>query len=457
MKRREFLLMSAAAAGLSACAQASEAAAPALGEAPDPPPVPPGDPDDLSAEELAETALLEIEALAALGADEIETVLAEGTGFSTRSVITPNSMSSIFPVPPLTQALRDAYAARKYRNVPASERPMPVWPSLTRAPDYLHLAGYGLAAPEFVLSSDLLTKLADRNAFTLNSTDPVIVFGLRGCRMAAGGEEAGWAAEHAVVVEAPTHLAPKCLVGLWRPSDRQIALFRSSTVPAAHNMYSSLAEQGNGTSLLPTGLYRYIRGDHKASKPASIQRGALRMNEDRYAVLRTAAELTYDPFLPTTAWTRGAAHNIHAAGLSDVFDSAGCQVVHGTYIKPERLKTKGAWDAFRRFAGTVDESGAAPASGSQTNYQYMLLTGLEAALAYHGGADFEAGYQPLRFGSSGQRVADLQTGLIADHGSAVSSLAVNGRFDMQTSFGVLLESKFLTDEYQSPVYVPGAA
>jgi len=255
------------------------------------------------------------------------------------------------------------------------------------------------------------------------------------------------------VVETPTHLAPKCLVGLWRPADGQIALFRSSTVPAAHNMYAGLAVQGYGTCLLPTGLYQYVRGNHKAKYPKSIQRGALRINHDAYAVLRTAAELTYDPYLPTTAWTRGAAHNIHAAGLSDMFDSAGGQVVHGTYVRPERLKTKGAWDTFRRFAGTVDETGAAPPATAQANYQYMLLTGLEAALAYHGGADFEAGYSPLRFGSSGQKVADLQAQLITNHGSAVKGLAANGTFDMRTSFGVLLENKFLVNEYTTPVFV----
>jgi hypothetical protein len=451
MKRRDFLMMSAAVAGLGACGQTSVADAP-VEAAPEVAAAPPVDPDALTVEELEETALLEIEELAALGITEIETVLAEGTKFSTKSVLTPNSMSTAFPVPPLTDELRAAFAARKYWDVPTPDRPVPVWPALNKAPDYIHLAGYALAAPEFTLSSDLLARLAERNAFAINAAGPVVVFGLRGCRMVTGGEEAGWASEHAVVVETPTHLAPKCLVGLWRPADGQIALFRSSTVPAAHNMYASLAEQGNGTSLLPTGLYQYMRGDHKASKPKSIQRGALRMN-DSYAVLRTAAELTYDPFLPTTAWTRGAAHNIHAAGLSDIFDSAGCQVVHGTYIKPERLKTKGAWDAFRRFAGTVDETGAAPPATAQKNYQYMLLTGLEAALAYHGGADFEAGYSPLRFGSSGQKVADLQAQLITNHGSAVKGLPANGTFDMLTSFGVLLENKFLVNEYTTPVFV----
>ena len=83
----------------------------------------------------------------------------------------------------------------------------------------------------------------------------------------------------------------------------------------------------------------------------------------------------------------------------------------------------------------------------------MLLTGLEAALAYHGGADFEAGYSPLRFGSSGQKVADLQAQLIINHGSAVKGLAANGMFDMRTSFGVLLENKFLVNEYTTPVFV----
>ena len=447
MKRRTFLALSTATVGISACGHsrqtrdnetmASLVTTPSLAEGL----------DMLTDDQTVDTALQEIEAL---GAIEIEAILGDGSAISTRSILTPDKMAPLFPVPPITEELRASLLGRKYWALPEAERPNTTWPDARRSPDYLHFADFPLTAPKFTLSADVLQLLAARNAFDLRADDPVVVFGLRGCRMQIDANEAVWAPEHALIASTPTHLEKGCVIGLWRPADGQIALFKSSTVPSARYIFIALPQQGAGTSLLPTGLYNYARGDHLASKPKSIQRGALQM-QDTYAVLRTAAEMVYDPFLATTAWTRGAGHNIHAAGRSHDFDSAGCQVVEGTYLKPERLKTTGAWDTFRKFAGTIDETGAAPPATAQRRFQYMLLTGLEAALAYHGGAAFEAAYRPLRFGSSGSRVAELQEALIANHGRAVESLKASGRFDIQTTFAALLENKFEMGDFGSHV------
>ena len=299
------------------------------------------------------------------------------------------------------------------------------------------------------MTADLLALLADRNSFALRTEDPVMVFGLRGCGLPAGMSASGWVAGQELTVSAPTHLKLGCTIGLWRRSDGMIALFRAGTVPAVHYMFMGLAVGGSGTSLMPTGFYEYMRGDHWASKPASIQRGAL-LIQGQYPVLRTAATLSYNPFLETTAWTRGAGHNIHAAGPYDAYWSAGCQVIEGDYVKPERVRTTGAWRPFRLMAGTVDTAGQPPTDG-QKKFQYMLLTGQEAALAYHGTSGFSETYRPLRFGSAGKRVAALQARFLEDHGNAVQGLKETGQFDMVTSFAALIDSKVSQGDFATPI------
>lgn len=368
-----------------------------------------------------------------------------------RSILTPGSMDAAFPNPPITEELRALLKTQKYWNLAEAEREAPVWPAVTTAPDYLHLSLYAAPPESFVLSADILKLLAERNAFALRTEAPVVVFGLRGCRLPEGVNATGWVAEQTLTLAAPTHLDMDCTLGVWRQGDGMIALFRAGTVPAVGYMFTSLVTRGSGTSLLPTGLYEYRRGHHWASKPSSIQRNALMM-QGTYPVLRTAATLSYNPFLQTTAWTLGAGHNIHAGGGNFKYWSAGCQVVRGDYERSARMKTTGAWNDFRMLAGTADADGEAPAGG-QVAYQYMLLTGLEVALAYAGEAGFAETYQPLRFGSTGPGVATLQARLKADYGEGVKNLKENGVFDTATSFAALIDSKVVQGDYASPVVV----
>jgi hypothetical protein len=362
-----------------------------------------------------------------------------------RSVLDLKKMKADFPVPPLDAKRIAEIRARRYSAVPVADRPLHSWPAADRAPDYAHLAVLPLKAPAFTLSAGVLRLLAQRNSFGLTKTSrPVIVFGLRGCRIADGAPSHPWAKEHALEAASPSHLSSSCVLGLWRTADDHIAVYRASTVPAVAHMYMSLGERGVGASLLPTGLYNYSVGTHLASKPKSIQRGALRIASG-YVVLRTAKDLSYDPYADTTAWTRGEAHNIHAGGAADVFSCAGCQVVPGGYSGEGRSVATGQWSTFQTAAGLVD------ANDSKPSFLYMLLTGQEAALAFHGGAAFENGYYRLRPGSSGGDVADLQKRLIKDHPGAVPGLSANGSFDLRTSFAALIDRENQTEEYTSPV------
>lgn len=368
-----------------------------------------------------------------------------------RSILDLKKMKADFPVPPLDANRIAEIRARKYSAVPVAERPPHSWPAADRAPDYSHLAVLALKSPDFTLSAGVLRLLAERNSFELATTGrPVIVFGLRGCRIADGAPSHPWAREHALVVGSPSHRSSSCVLGLWRTADDHITVYRASTVPAVAHMYMSLSERGVGASLLPTGLYSYSVGTHLASKPKSIQRGALRIASG-YVVLRTAKDLSYDPYADTTAWTRGEAHNIHAGGSADLFSCAGCQVVPGGYSGEGRRTSTGQWSTFQTAAGLVGADGAFVADDSKPSFLYMLLTGQEAALAFHGGAAFNNGYYRLRPGSSGIDVADLQQRFLQDHPGAVPGLSANGRFDLRTSFAALIDREKQTGEFTSPV------
>lgn len=406
-------------------------------------------------EEWLDTVLAEIEALngrivEGLSSSEPQpdNVDDDPGGIVMKSVILPGSMVASFATPPLSPETVETIRGQSFWKLAEEARPAVGWPDGSRAPDYLPLTGFAAPPSSFAVSGPLLSFLASRNDFPLTSETGIVVFGLRGCRLEGTDTHAEWASEHRLQVASPSHLVASCIVGLWRRSDDAVAVFSASTVPSAHNMFASLVVQGAGTSLLPSGCYRYQRGSHRASKPGRIQRGALLITS-KYAVLRTAAELFYDPFKDTTAWTEGAAHNIHAAGMSSIFDSAGCQVVHGNYVSPDRLQARGAWKVFRELAGTADASGSTP-SGGQTAFRYMLLTGLEAALAWEGSQAFTDGYRPLRPGSKGPRVKALQERLMEAQPLGPIGRA-DGDFGINTTWAALIAAKETYNDHATHV------
>jgi endonuclease G len=308
-----------------------------------------------------------------------------------------------------------------------------------------------LSSPSFQLSAAVLNTLAARNHFTVNEARPVLIFGLRGCKLANGGKSAPWALTHDLEAIDPTHLETRCVMGVLRKSDGMITLFQASTVPAVAAVYkSSGAANGGGTSVLPTGLYAYRIGDHRAAYPTRIQRAAL-LIQGEYCVLRTTDDLTYDAFSEGDAWTRGSLHNIHSGGSNTQrYNSNGCQVIEGGYQGESRRSAWGPWGDFRAAAGLVDADGAPLPAESRPSYQYMLLTGREAALAYQGGAAFNNAYWRLRHGSGGDRVMALQQRLFSTY-TAIAGARADGDFGKLTSFAVLLDKKESEGEFTSPI------
>ncbi len=370
-----------------------------------------------------------------------------------RSTLRINGTDAGFPVPPMTAELRAELEARNYWTLPDAEkeRLRPTWPA--RAPDYHHLAGFPLSSTQFQLSAGVLNTLAARNHFLIDDRRPVLIFGLRGCKLANGAKSAPWSLTHDLQAIDPTHLATRCVIGVLRKSNGMIALFQASTVPAVAAVYKSMGlANGAGTSVLPTGFYAYRIGDHRAAYPTRIQRSALLIH-GQYCVLRTTDDLTYDAFSEGDAWTRGGFHNIHAGGAStERYNSNGCQVIEGGYTGSARRIASGPWSEFRAAAGLVDADGGPLPAETRPSYQYMLLTGREAALAYQGGAAFNNAYWRLRPGSSGEDVRDLQQRLFRDY-TGIAGARVDGDFGMLTAFALLLHKKETEREFTSPIYL----
>ncbi|MBU6318984.1 MAG: hypothetical protein KGS00_04965 [Alphaproteobacteria bacterium] len=462
MRRRTFLSASAAAAaiaGIGGCERQNAEPVP-------PPPAPPtpealelpSADDEADSSNAVELGDFEGVATPALGASLIEPVDATQSQAVRSLIYTKALTQGAWPAPPLDDSLKALISQRRYWEIGAADRPVPNWPDLLRAPDYRHLESFAQpAAEEFELTAEALTFLAERNSFQFADRQGVRIFGLRGCALSSPDEARPFASAHALRVRTPGHLSCECVMGVWRPADNMIAVFRASTTPSASNMFKALPAAGYGASLLPTGKYRYRAGTHKASDPKKAQTGALLMDQD-YVVLRTTDDLSFDPYQTGDVWTRGAAHNIHSTGRfrdgPDVFDSAGCQVVRGYYDINDRTRCNGPWAAFRRDAGLVDTSGSptaeeAPGAGS---FEYMLLTGQEAALAASKEPGFLEGYFRLRPGSSGQSVLDYKQKLSALFPDI--KLAAVDRFDSPTSFATLILHKDRQGEFASVVTEP---
>ena len=234
-----------------------------------------------------------------------------------------------------------------------------------------------------------------------------------------------------------------------RKSDGMISLFRGSTVPAVASIYKALAADGWGPGLLPTGLYAYRAGS--VSGGVSAQRGAL-LIAGRYCVLRTTDDLVFDAFSAGDVWSAGYSNHIHCGGDVSRPDSAGGQAIPGGYRGVSAWTATGLWAEFRRAAGLVDEDGMPIAADETPSFQYMLLTGREAALAYQGGAVFNGAYLRLRPGSSGEDVRALQQRLFSDY-TGIAGARVDGDFGMLTAFALLLYKKDSEGEFTSPIYL----
>ena len=368
-------------------------------------------------------------------------------------------------ISPLDQGLsRQLRRKVRYWRMTKQQRVMePRWPKLAENPDLFFLSDVAKNYhTTFSLDWSLLKRLMEANAFP--EVSGRILIGFRGAQLVSSSDDSGWAKSHEIRVVEPNHINFRCLVGVCNIDTKQIRLFRASTVPQTANMFAAMLYDGLGTSLLPTGFYKYISGTHKQTSKYK-QPGALR-RMDKYIVLRTPRVMNYDPTIKSNVWSYGYAHNIHAAGVrrtNPLFDSAGCQVIPGGYY-PSRRRSFGAWHRFQEVVGLVDKRGAFLRKG--VDYNYVLLTGMEAAMAYNGGREFAREYRPLRPGSVGPRVEQLQKRIYgelrrtkrrqlseAQRYLNQQKAVVDGKFDTRTGWALLLYQK--EKLYRNPMGLVG--
>jgi N-acetylmuramoyl-L-alanine amidase len=275
------------------------------------------------------------------------------------------------------------------------------WAADDVSPDYRHLGESGVSQ-SFAFTAAHLARLCELNDFDVTAGRDEVLFGLRGCSL-IGGTSAAFASSVTLTENLPNHHENHCVVGVWKRSTRQLAVFQASTIPN-WKLMESARQGGTHANLLPTGRYLYHVGPHRPGSSHPIP-GAFRQ-VGRVVVLRTDDDLTYTV---TDRWEAAAVgDNIHA-GRNDAnrtgpfFSSAGCQTVPGNYTGGQHLRL---WSDFRIAAGL---SANTPASENGRAYLYVLFTGRDARLAVT--RTNTDGMRRLRFGSSGVNVRALQEAL----------------------------------------------
>jgi hypothetical protein len=277
------------------------------------------------------------------------------------------------------------------------------------SPDYRHIAASPLKGTTFDFSADDLELLITANAFEPLRDRGKIIFGLRGAELvvAAGASsddqfrQVGRPALHVREMR-PDHQHFRCVIGVYDIAQRRLSGFIASTVPCRQAVYEYVA-LGKKSNMLPGGCYRLVVGPHTGHI------GCLREDED-FTVLRTAKDYAFDI---NDEWDADfPADDLHPAfsNRSAQFSSWGCQTVRGD-CPPASDAFTGEYKEFRHELGLVKRG----TGDYGLKFSYVLLTGLEAAIA-HAGGGAQTDLVRLRPGSRGERVSALQKklGLPAD-------------------------------------------
>lgn len=286
------------------------------------------------------------------------------------------------------------------------------WAADAASCDYAHVAGGLPVGMQFSFTAADLELLCALNDFPVQDAAGIpILFGLRGAGIVQGGSSSDGSFRSDVVLKnlRPNHHEVRCVMGVWDRQLGKIAVYPASTVPHAEAVVSWFETQQSG-NLLPTGLYRYICGEHNGRPGCFLLRKTV--SERRVVIVRRSEDdLTYEA---TDRFQKVApGDNIHPSFSSETswFSSFGCQVVVGSATTSG--VHSGPWAKFRRSAGLTDGNGEPGRA-----YMYVLLTGQEALQASDARQRGLGMTHPdvlalrrLRFGSSGARAQALQAKL----------------------------------------------
>lgn len=283
----------------------------------------------------------------------------------------------------------------------------------TRAPDYRHIPDRALAGRDFAMTAKDLDLLIAANRFQPLRNEGRILFALRGCRLA--GDKAQIDVDELKLKESrPDHRNFRCVIGVYNTSNMRLSGFVSSTVPYFTAVHAGWEKEANkrrppSGNMLSTGLYPYVVGPHGARQiPGCFLQGTSFDKRAKVIVLRTHNDVTYDT---DDYWHLCVPHdNLHPAFKSSGFSSEGCQTVRGTYANGSHTAD---------FAALRAAAGLGKGKDNGKRIDYMLLTGLEAAIASSLRERGLAGDKGLvdemlgrlRQGSHGEEVKRLQAAL----------------------------------------------
>jgi hypothetical protein len=322
------------------------------------------------------------------------------------------------------------------------------------SPNYHHLRG--LASSEtFRLTADVLERMAAANSFSRamkeglgrnTAQSRIVIFGLRGCRLAPGATAAVFADEIPLVESDIDHRNKNCVMGVWDRMAKKVSAFTASTVP--HLLYMQMYRINRhllGDIVLDDATFSKVDTISQAQKDmrqlpwtANMLGQGLHMmqvgiHQGKYPNLLVQHEHWFGPVLRAVKrpgytvddWdttNRRVGDNIHPCwpvpAWEMQFASAGCNLIEGeSKISPD-------YDGpFSSFLAQIRKpaDGLGGDQGDWNTYFYMLLSGREAHRHALSGAA-NAGLERLRFGSKGPAVAEFQKNALGYTGNAVDGV-----------------------------------
>lgn len=320
------------------------------------------------------------------------------------------------------------------------------------------------ASDAFAIDHNVLQSIVDAGSFgTELQGQETIIIGLRGAVLTAGDRAMGTSIDiHESRID---HTNPHCLVGLWRPAKKELALFTGSTAPNLVNMQIFLMYhfgQNNALppgvkavsqmcALLPQGVHTYRVNTHLPGHGEDRQMGCLRQ-DSATPVVRARSHLNYslEELWDPLDWRphgynensiRVIHANLHSATNrnSPPFASAACTTISGRY-DPKPLKAVGAFEAFQAAMDIKIKPDGSGSTRDNEVYKYMLVTGREARLhrEYLGDAEKLKGLRRLRIGSAGAPVAKLRKHIygVADTRDVMDGAALQKLVQSQGAWAV---------------------
>lgn len=262
------------------------------------------------------------------------------------------------------------------------------------------------AARQFRLTTRTLAAL-----FAANGLEPVetrermdeqlILFALRGCTLIDPAMTGVPVKAVTLSVQSVDHVAPRCVIGVWRRDRKRIAVFSGSTVPnrwAMAMQAAAFAQPGRTVwrmaNVLATGRHDFIVGAHGGWQPSAL----ISAGRDGRAIpqpafrsksgLLSKADLVLDPVV--------VLDNIHPAltpadPQGAAFSSEGCLTIAERAPPAEWSRSPPDWSTFSELARVR----RLPARERKL-HGLVLLTGAEAWMATNGQA-----VQRVRYGSRG--------------------------------------------------------